>query len=104
MIRRPPRSTLFPYTTLFRSLKAKLAAEGLFEPARKRRIPGLPRRIAIVTSPSGAAIRDILNILRRRHDGLSVTIYPARVQGDGAAAEVAEGIRRLNARGDFDVL
>ena len=88
----------------FEQLKAKLAAEGLFEPARKRRIPGLPRRIAIVTSPSGAAIRDILNILRRRHEGLSITIYPARVQGDGAAAEVAEGIRRLNARGDFDVL
>src|SRR4029077_361655 len=71
---------------------------------RKRRIPALPARIAIVTSPTGAAIRDILNILRRRHDGLSVTIYPVRVQGGGSAADVAEGIRRLNGRGDFDVL
>ena len=88
----------------FEQLKAKLAAEGLFEAARKRRIPALPARIAIVTSPTGAAIRDILNILRRRHDGLSVTIYPVRVQGEGSAADVAEGIRRLNGRGDFDVL
>jgi exodeoxyribonuclease VII large subunit len=88
----------------FEQLKAKLAAEGLFEAARKRRIPALPARIAIVTSPTGAAIRDILNILRRRHDGLSVTIYPVRVQGDGSAADVAEAIRRLNGRGDFDVL
>ena len=88
----------------FEQLKAKLAAEGLFQAARKRRIPALPARIAIVTSPDGAAIRDILNILRRRHEGLSITIYPVRVQGDGAAADVAEGIRRLNGRGDFDVL
>jgi exodeoxyribonuclease VII large subunit len=88
----------------FEQLKAKLAAEGLFEAARKRRIPALPSRIAIVTSPTGAAIRDILNVLRRRYDGLSVTIYPVRVQGDGSAADVAEGIRRLNGRGDFDVL
>lgn len=88
----------------FEQLKAKLAAEGLFDAARKRRIPSLPRSIAIVTSPTGAAIRDILNVLRRRHEGLSVTIYPVRVQGDGSAADVAEGIRRLNSRGDFDVL
>jgi len=88
----------------FEQLKAKLAAEGLFDPARKRRIPALPARIGIVTSPTGAAIRDILHILRRRHDGLSVTIYPVRVQGDGSAADVAEGIRRLNLRGGFDVL
>src|SRR5262249_487497 len=72
----------------FEQLKAKLAAEGLFEPSRKRRIPALPSRIAIVTSPTGAAIRDMLNILRRRHDGLAVTIYPVRVQGDGSAADV----------------
>src|SRR5262249_31881800 len=88
----------------FEQLKAKLAAEGLFDPARKRTIPALPARIGIVTSPTGAAIRDILHILRRRHDGLSVTIYPVRVQGDGSAADVAEGIRRFNARGGFDVL
>jgi exodeoxyribonuclease VII large subunit len=88
----------------FEQLKAKLAAEGLFDAARKRRIPALPRRIAVVTSPSGAAIRDILNVLSRRHEGLSITIYPVRVQGDGAAAEVAEGITRLNRRGGFDVL
>ncbi len=88
----------------FEQLKAKLAAEGLFDPARKRRIPALPGRIAVVTSPSGAAIRDILNVLRRRHEGLSITIYPVRVQGDGAAAEVAEGIRALNRREGFDVL
>ena len=88
----------------FEQLKAKLAAEGLFDPARKRRIPALPARIAVVTSPFGAAIRDILNVLRRRHEGLSITIYPVRVQGDGSAAEVAEGIRALNRREDFDVL
>ena len=88
----------------FEQLKAKLAAEGLFDAARKRRIPALPRRIGVVTSPSGAAIRDILNVLSRRHEGLSITIYPVRVQGEGAAAEVAEGIARLNRRGGFDVL
>jgi exodeoxyribonuclease VII large subunit len=88
----------------FEQLKAKLAAEGLFDPARKRRIPALPARIAVVTSPSGAAIRDILNVLSRRHDGLSVTIYPVKVQGDGAAADVAEGIRRFNRQDGFDVL
>jgi exodeoxyribonuclease VII large subunit len=88
----------------FEQLKARLAAEGLFDPVRKRRIPLFPQAIGIVTSPDGAAIRDILNVLRRRHDGLSMTIYPARVQGAGAAAEVAEGIRAFNRRGGFDVL
>ncbi|MDQ6893760.1 MAG: exodeoxyribonuclease VII large subunit [Acidobacteriota bacterium] len=88
----------------FEQLKEKLAAEGLFEKSRKRPIPFLPRRIAIVTSPDGAAIRDILQIARRRFDGLAVTIYPARVQGAGAAAEIVEGIRVLNRRGGFDVL
>jgi len=88
----------------FEQLKEKLAAEGLFEKSRKRPIPFLPRRIAIVTSPDGAAIRDILQVARRRFDGLAVTIYPARVQGAGAAAEIVEGIRALNRRGGFDVL
>jgi exodeoxyribonuclease VII large subunit len=88
----------------FEQLKVRLAAEGLFDPARKRRIPLFPRSIGLVTSPDGAAIRDIVNVLRRRHDGLAITIYPARVQGAGAAAEIAEGIRAFNRRGGFDVL
>jgi exodeoxyribonuclease VII large subunit len=88
----------------FEQLKAKLAAEGLFDKARKRPIPALSRRIAVVTSPAGAAIRDILNVLRRRFDGLAITIYPVRVQGEGAAAEIAEAIRTLNRREEFDVL
>ncbi len=88
----------------FEQLKAKLAAEGLFDRARKRAIPALSRRIAIVTSPAGAAIRDILKVLRRRFDGLAITIYPVRVQGEGAAVEVAEAVKTLNRRGGFDVL
>ena len=88
----------------FEQLKEKLAAEGLFEKSRKRPIPMLPNRIAIVTSPDGAAIRDILNVVRRRFDGRSITLYPARVQGSGAAAEIAEGIRAFSKQGGFDVL
>lgn len=81
----------------FEQLKAKLAAEGLFDPARKRPIPPMPRRIGIVTSPRGAAIQDMLNILRRRHASVQVLIYPAQVQGEYAASEVAAGVRALNA-------
>jgi len=88
----------------FEQLKARLAAEGLFDAARKRRIPLFPQSIAVVTSPEGAAIRDILNVIRRRHDGLAITLYPARVQGVGAAAEIAEAIRALNRRDRFDVI
>jgi exodeoxyribonuclease VII large subunit len=88
----------------FAQLKERLAAEGLFDPARKRRIPLLPRSIGIVTSPGGAAIRDILQVLSRRFDTAAVTIYPVRVQGEGAAAEIVRGIRVLNQRGGFDVL
>jgi exodeoxyribonuclease VII large subunit len=88
----------------FEQLKARLAAEGLFDPSRKGRIPLFPQAIGIVTSPEGAAIRDILNVIHRRHDGLAITIYPVRVQGAGAAAEIAEGIRSFNRRGRFDVL
>jgi exodeoxyribonuclease VII large subunit len=88
----------------FEQLKTKLAGEGLFDPARKQRIPLLPGRIGIVTSPAGAAIRDILNVLERRFAGLALTIYPVRVQGEGAAAEIAQGLRALNRRGGFDVL
>ncbi len=80
----------------FEKLKARLDAEGLFDPSHKKPLPRFPRRIGIVTSPTGAAIRDILNVLERRHAGLHVIIFPARVQGDGAAAEIAEGIRTLD--------
>ncbi len=88
----------------FEQLKRRLAAEGLFDAARKRPVPALPRRIGVVTSPSGAALRDILRVLERRHAGLSVLIAPARVQGEGAAEEIAAAIERLNGVADLDVL
>ncbi len=88
----------------FEQLKMLLAAEGLFDPARKRPIPRLPRRVAVVTSPTGAVIRDILQVLSRRFDGLAVTVFPVRVQGDLAAAEIADAIARLSRRGGFDAL
>ena len=83
----------------FEKLKAKLQAEGLFDEALKKPLPLLPRKIGIVTSPTGAAIRDVLNVIQRRYAHVHILLYPVRVQGDGAAAEVAEGIRRLDAHG-----
>ena len=88
----------------FEQLKTRLEAEGLFDPARKRPIPLLPKKIGVVTSPSGAAIRDILQIIHRRFANVQVLIFPVRVQGEGAAAEIVEGIESLNKRGDLDVL
>lgn len=88
----------------FEQLKKRLAAEGLFDPDRKRTLPALPRRLGIVTSPTGAAVRDVLRVLRRRFPGLEVVIAPARVQGEGAAAEIVAGIRDLNLLGDVDVI
>ena len=79
----------------FEALKRKLGAEGLFAAERKRPLPKFPRRIGIVTSPSGAAIRDILNVLKRRAPWLEILINPVRVQGTGAAAEIAVAIREL---------
>src|SRR6266436_3071102 len=79
----------------FEALKRKLDDEGLFDPARKRPLPKFPKRIGIVTSPSGAAIRDILNVLRRRAPWLHILISPVRVQGTGAAQEIAVAIREL---------
>src|SRR5213075_484298 len=76
-------------------LKRKLDAEGLFAPERKRPLPKFPRRIGIVTSPTGAAIRDMLNVLRRRAPWLQIVINPVRVQGTGAAQEIAVAIREL---------
>src|SRR5437763_8409925 len=80
----------------FEQLKKQLADEGLFDPVRKKPIPMLPQRIAIVTSPTGAAIRDVLNVLGRRFEGLHVQVYPVRVQGRDAAREIAIAIRHLS--------
>lgn len=80
----------------FEQLKAKLEAEGLFAADRKAAIPTLPARIGIVTSPQAAALHDILNILQRRHHSVNAVIYPAQVQGDSAAGEVAAGVRYFN--------
>ncbi len=80
----------------FEQLKARLQAEGLFEASQKKAIPPLPRRIGIITSPQGAALRDILNVLARRHHSANVLIYPAQVQGDSAPGEVLVGLRYFN--------
>ena len=80
----------------FEALKRKLEAEGLFEPSLKRPLPRFPRRVALVTSPTGAAVKDMLNILQRRSPWLRVLICPVRVQGEGAAEEIVETIRYLN--------
>ncbi len=76
--------------------KRKLAAEGLFDAERKKSLPVLPRRVAIVTSPSGAAIRDILNVLGRRNAGVHVVVVPCTVQGDGAGEQISEQLRRAD--------
>lgn len=88
----------------FEQLKAKLAEEGLFDKARKRPIPALPRRIGVITSPRGAAIQDILNILRRRHESVNIVIYPAQVQGEAASSEVSAGVRYFNRAKSVDVI
>ena len=88
----------------FEVLKTKLAAEGLFATARKRPLPALPRRIGVITSPTGAAIRDVLNILRRRFCSIPVLIYPVQVQGASAAGQIAASIRLASRRADCDVL
>jgi exodeoxyribonuclease VII large subunit len=88
----------------FEQLKRRLEAEGLFDPRRKRPLPALPQRIGVVTSPTGAALRDFLHVLGRRFANLQITIHPVRVQGSEAAPEIASAIRRLNRMGGFDVL
>jgi exodeoxyribonuclease VII large subunit len=81
----------------FEQLKQRLKDEGLFDAARKRPLPAYPRTVAIVTSPTGAVIRDFLNIVNRRHSGLSVSLYPVSVQGDSAPAEIEAALIELNA-------
>jgi len=88
----------------FEQLKKKLEAEGLFDPQRKKPLPVLPRRIGIVTSPAGAAVRDILRILRGRFPNANVLVYPVRVQGDGAAGDIVKAINFLNRSRLVDVL
>jgi len=85
----------------FEKLKRKLQAEGLFAQERKRPLPRYPRRIGLVTSPTGAAIRDVLHVIERRHPSLEIILAPCRVQGDGAAAEIAAAIRLLNSWNQF---
>jgi len=88
----------------FDQLKEKLRKEGLFDDSHKIALPLLPAKIGIVTSPTGAAIRDMLRILQRRNASLHVLIYPAKVQGAGAAEEIAAGVRYFNSRQDLDVI
>jgi exodeoxyribonuclease VII large subunit len=88
----------------FEQLKAKLEAEGLFESSRKKAIPPLPQKIGIVTSPQAAAVRDILNVLQRRHRGVDVLIFPAQVQGELAASEVSAGVRYFSRAKSVEVI
>jgi len=88
----------------FMEMKDRLAAEGLFEPSRKRQLPPHPRCVGLVTSPQGAALRDMVNVLGRRAPHIAILVWPARVQGEGAAEQVAQGIERFNEMGNIDVM
>jgi exodeoxyribonuclease VII large subunit len=88
----------------FEQLKEKLRAEGLFDPQHKKKLPSLPKTVGVVTSPRGAAIIDILRTLERRFARLHILIYPVKVQGEGAADEIVEGIDYLGRRPDLDVI
>lgn len=88
----------------FRKLKEKLAAEGLFDPEHKKELPAMPATVGVVTSPTGAAVRDIIVTLRRRWPPLRIVLYPVAVQGDGAARQIAEAIEDFNRWGQADVL
>ena len=87
----------------FLQLKEKLEKEGLFDPSRKKPIPRYPRKVGIVTSPSGAALQDMIRVFRRAQYGPEIVLCPVRVQGDGAAGEIAKAIEDLNAQGDYDL-
>jgi exodeoxyribonuclease VII large subunit len=89
---------------LFEKLKAKLAAEGLFDAARKKPLPMLPRKIGVVTSPTGAAVRDIINVLTRRFPNIEILLAPVTVQGEGSAPRIAKAINYLNTRTDIDLI
>jgi exodeoxyribonuclease VII large subunit len=88
----------------FQQLKKRLEAEGLFDPARKKPLPLLPSRIGIITSPRGAAVRDVVRILTRRFPNVHLTVYPVRVQGEGSAEEIVKALKLFNAKKIVDVL
>jgi exodeoxyribonuclease VII large subunit len=88
----------------FARLKEKLAKEGLFDEARKKKLPRFPSRIAVVTSPTGAAVRDVIRVAGRIHAGVEIVVYPVRVQGEGAKEEIADAIGFLNTQTGFDVI
>ena len=88
----------------FEALRKKLEAQGLFDPDRKQPLPAYPGRIALVTSPAGAAVRDMIRILRQRWPMTQVLVVPVRVQGEGAAEEIAAAIQRVNLRSDIDLM
>ncbi len=88
----------------FERLKQKLAAEGLFDEARKKKLPYIPRAIGVVTSSTGAVIRDIINVLSRRFYNVNVKLYPVQVQGEQAAGQIAAAVRRFNELGNVDVI
>ncbi|QSX78219.1 exodeoxyribonuclease VII large subunit [Agrilutibacter solisilvae] len=88
----------------FEELKARLAAEGLFEAARKRPLPAFPRRLAVITSPTGAAVRDVLSVLARRFGLVDAEVLPVQVQGATAAAQIVAMLRRAAASGRYDVI
>ena len=88
----------------FEKLKARLAEEGLFDEAVKKPLPFIPRRVAVVTSPTGAAIRDFIRVAERRYENVRISVYPVRVQGQEAAGEIAAAIRNINRWGGFDII
>ncbi|MBT3181070.1 MAG: exodeoxyribonuclease VII large subunit [Deltaproteobacteria bacterium] len=88
----------------FEQLKKKLQAEGLFSAERKQPIPYLPRKVGVITSPTGAAIRDIVHVMTRRFPNIEILLYPVRVQGNESAGEIADAIRAMNGIADLDVL
>jgi exodeoxyribonuclease VII large subunit len=98
------RAGLGPLYERFLKLKAKLEAEGLFDPAAKREIPEFPKTIGVVTSRQAAALRDVLTTLQRRNPSIPVIVYPVPVQGEGAAAKIAQMLAVANARAECDVL
>ena len=98
------RSGLGALYEAFEKLKTRLEREGLFDPTRKRTLPRFPRSIGIITSPAGAALRDVLTTLRRRSPNISIIIYPTQVQGEGAAVKIAAALDAAGRRGECDVL